>query len=200
MKTIIGCIQNLNSRALTTTQKLNLHLSLYFIPASLSIWMRCGCIRCSQKPWQTSALRLIFLHQLAAYHQPLDLTCALVDLRDASVAVVPLCGHVCHVAHPTQNLDRLRRQIKPPFKGFIQLFFLNCVCCRFPTWCEQNVAASDAVSLAMAASCRTTRLEVESWTWNHVDFTATEVIAYLSEGFLSVSKKSSLPGEQSSAL
>lgn len=52
-------------------------------------------------------LRLVLLQQLAGYDQSLDLTGALVDLGDASVAVVPLGGHVGHVTHPSQNLDGL---------------------------------------------------------------------------------------------
>lgn len=52
-------------------------------------------------------LRLVLLQQLAGYDQSLDLTGALVDLGDASVAVVPLGGHVGHVTHPAQNLDGL---------------------------------------------------------------------------------------------
>jgi len=53
------------------------------------------------------SLQLVFLQYLAGDDQPLDLTGALVDLCDASVAVVPLRRHVRHKTHPPQNLDGL---------------------------------------------------------------------------------------------
>lgn len=101
-------------------------------------------------------LRLVLLQQLAGYDQSLDLTGALVDLGDASVAVVPLGGHVGHITHPAQNLDgliwsKIRDIFKSPLEGFFCILYISFVA-GFLTWWEQYVAASDAASLAMAAS------------------------------------------------
>lgn len=48
--------------------------------------------------------------QLPCYHQPLDLTGPFIDLGDTGVAVMALCWHFCHVAHPSQDLDGLKRR------------------------------------------------------------------------------------------
>ena len=50
---------------------------------------------------------LVLLDEAAGYHQALDLRGALVDLRDAGITVVPLCWHVTHIPHATQDLDGL---------------------------------------------------------------------------------------------
>ena len=60
--------------------------------------------------------------QVAGDHQPLDLTGAFINLSDASVTVVPLGWHLCHVAHATQDLHGLRRKAgaqeeKTPTRG-----------------------------------------------------------------------------------
>lgn len=52
----------------------------------------------------------IGLQQLTCYHQSLDLTGPLVDLCDTSIAVMAFCWHLCHVAHPTQDLDGLKQK------------------------------------------------------------------------------------------
>lgn len=65
------------------------------------------CVHIAPEALTELGLRLVLLQYLAGDNQSLDLAGALVDLGDASVAVVPLCGHVRHVTHPSQNLDRL---------------------------------------------------------------------------------------------
>ena len=49
----------------------------------------------------------IFLQQTARDDQSLNFAGSLIDLRDASVAIIPLSWHIIHVAHPTKDLDRL---------------------------------------------------------------------------------------------
>lgn len=63
-----------------------------------------------------SSLRLVLLQQLAGDDQPLNLAGAFVDFGDAGVAVVPLGGHVRHIAHPAQDLDGLRQKEANKFK------------------------------------------------------------------------------------
>lgn len=65
-------------------------------------WERVGTV-----PESPLCLHLVLLQQLASDDQPLNLTGPFVDFRDASVAVVPLGRHVCHVTHPAQDLDGL---------------------------------------------------------------------------------------------
>ena len=50
----------------------------------------------------------LFLQQIGSDDQSLNFTCSLIDLCDASVAIIPLSWHVIHVAHPTKDLDRLQ--------------------------------------------------------------------------------------------
>lgn len=67
--------------------------------------------RSAEEPVPSAA---IVLQQLPSNHQPLDLTGPLVDLRDAGIAVVALRGHLGHVAHPAQDLERLaERKLLP---------------------------------------------------------------------------------------
>lgn len=74
----------------------------------MSFWMRWGEWWIQFWVWvQFWGLQLVLLQDLSRYDQSLDLAGALVDLGDASVAVVPLGRHVRHVAHPPQDLDRL---------------------------------------------------------------------------------------------
>ena len=128
----------------------------------------CPCLLCwiqmceftSKCLLMAASLWLVLFEQLAGDNQPLDLTGALVDLGDAGVAVVPFGGHVRHVAHPTQDLNGLvwrtkESQWKRAFSS------VSSVRRGFLTWWEQKVAASDAASLAMAASCST--LTHASW-------------------------------------
>lgn len=112
--------------------------------------------------------------QVPGDHQPLDLTGAFINLSDASVTVVPLGWHLCHVAHATQDLHGLRRkggaqEEKTPTRGEKQdrisrgrgsrhtrcYSTLGTSLAQAPgalTWWVMAVAASDAASLAIAAS------------------------------------------------
>lgn len=46
--------------------------------------------------------------QVPGNHQSLDFAGTLVDLRDASISIVPLGWHLCHIPHAAQDLDGLR--------------------------------------------------------------------------------------------
>lgn len=59
---------------------------------------------------QAASSASVGLQQLACDHQSLDLTGPLIDLSDPSVAVVPFRWHLCHIAHPTQDLDSLKQR------------------------------------------------------------------------------------------
>lgn len=142
-------------------------------------------------------LRLVLLQDLPGDDEPLDLAGALVDLGDARVAVVALSRHVGDVTHPPQDLDGLVSN--GPFKDAPAR--RDARRSEVLTWCEQKVAASDAASLAMAASCgrRTERRSHAAAPGSGLKL-KPEARLYLGEGPLGVPKKSRLPGEQAGAL
>lgn len=54
----------------------------------------------------TCELNTVFLNDLSGYNQSLYFRCALVDLSDPSIPVMPLRWHIRHIAHTTQNLSK----------------------------------------------------------------------------------------------
>ena len=42
-------------------------------------------------------------------YELLDLRSSFVDFSNSGIPEIPLCRQVCHIAHPTQNLDSLTR-------------------------------------------------------------------------------------------
>lgn len=59
---------------------------------------------------QSASSATVGLQQLTCYHQSLDLTGPLIDLSDTSVTVMAFCWHLCHIAHPAQDLDSLKQR------------------------------------------------------------------------------------------
>lgn len=83
-------------------------------PPAISSFKRVKLLYCAplRGTWgsvllQAASSASVGLQQLACNHQSLDLTGPLIDLGDPSVAVVAFCRHLCHIAHPTQDLDSL---------------------------------------------------------------------------------------------
>lgn len=112
---------------------------------------------------------LVALEQMPRDDQLLDFTGAFVNLGDAGITVVPLGWHLCHIAHATQDLNGLRWKAgagsatQKDQRGEGQRARTLLSHLRAPrrygvhapgilTWWLMAVAASDAASLAIAAS------------------------------------------------
>lgn len=78
-----------------------------------NVGLASACHHCL--PSEAAALASVFLQQLSCNHQPLYLTCSLVDLCDSCVSVVALGWHLRHVAHSAQDLDSLTRKATKPY-------------------------------------------------------------------------------------
>ena len=98
------------------------------------------------------------LEELARDDEALDLGGALVDLGDSRVAVVALGRHLGHVPHATKHLERMgegRSEARRAAQGSANLSRKGEEGERAAAWmhaCAFAVAASEAASLAMAAS------------------------------------------------
>lgn len=116
---------------------------------------------------------------------------------------MPLSRHVCHVTHPTQNLDRLiwsaKRIYDDKKKGLYVFISWLCITAALLPGVSRKLQLQTLLAWPLQLPAGEEEPKVMSDILYQMQ-TLTQRWRYLSECFLWVSKKRSLPGEQPSAL